>query len=128
MLQGGRQSAVEAVLTKLLQSLKVFNVAVVGLSTEKGGLTVNRQGVGDITLSENPGITLREMLGSLHFCISFVDLLAQLTTDGVDQSRAEVASIFEDTAKNVGECGSGHGFIHDAFCLVTFMQDRLLQG
>jgi hypothetical protein len=41
MLEGGWQSAGETGLTKIRQSLKVFNVAMFGLFAEKGGLTIN---------------------------------------------------------------------------------------
>lgn len=71
-------------LSKFFEALEIFDVAVVNLLAEEGGLAIDGRSVSDVVLTKNPRIRLGEVLGSLDFGVDLVNLLTQLSTDSVN--------------------------------------------
>jgi hypothetical protein len=59
--------------------------------------------------------------------LDLVHLLAQLSTNGVDRGCTKVTSVAEGAAEDVGECGFGHGIVHQPPGLVAFAEDGLVE-
>ena len=55
----GRQLAREPVLTELLQTLKVIDMAMFGRLSQEGFLASNRQAICHVTLAEDVRVALR---------------------------------------------------------------------
>ena len=77
-------------------------------------MSVNTQGFGDVALSEDARVTLSEVLRPLNFSIAFVNLLAQLATNGVYGYCIEVPCIPKNTTKNINKDRFGHKLLSNA--------------
>ena len=70
MFKVSRKPVGQALFVKLLQALKVFNVAMIALLVAKRGLAIDGRTIRHIALTEDARVGLQEMLRTLDGGVS----------------------------------------------------------